>query len=125
MQPGDTSVRPGAPPDNRTLLPNGPANRAVRRTNVRVTVVFPGAVATNITTNSGVEIPMTGIDAEKMARRILPADRAARLILDGTEHNAYRVMVGSDAKLMDRLHRLNPRWAADFIAGQMKDLLGP
>ena len=30
--------------------------------------------------------------------------------------NAYRVMVGSDAKLMDRLYRLNPRRAAGFIA---------
>ena len=36
----------------------------------------------------------------------------------------YRVMVGSDAKLMDRLYRLNPRRAAGFIANQMKSLLG-
>lgn len=94
-------------------------------TNVHVTVVFPGAVATNITKNSGVEVPLpAGVDAEKMARRTLPADRAARLILDGMERNAYRVMVGSDAKLMDRLYRLNPARAAAFIASQMKDLLG-
>jgi short-subunit dehydrogenase len=92
-------------------------------TNVHVTVVFPGAVATNITANSGVDIPVSAADAEKMARRVLPADRAARLILDGMEKDAYRVMVGSDAKLMDRLYRLNPRRAAAFIAGQMKDLL--
>ena len=92
-------------------------------TNVRVTVVFPGAVATNITRNSGVAVPAMGADAEKMARRITPADKAARLILDGMERNAYRVMVGSDAKLMDRLYRLDPRRAAAFIARQMKDLL--
>lgn len=92
-------------------------------TNVHVTVVFPGAVATNITANSGVDIPVSAADAEKMARRVLPADRAARLILDGMEKDAYRVMVGSDAKLMDRLYRLNPRRAAAFIASQMKDLL--
>lgn len=93
-------------------------------TNVHVTVVFPGAVATNITTNSGVDIPTTAADAEKMARRITTADKAARLILDGMERNAYRVMVGGDAKLMDRLYRLSPSRAAAFIASQMKDLLG-
>jgi short-subunit dehydrogenase len=93
-------------------------------TNVHVTVVFPGAVATNITKNSGVEIPVSGADAEKMARKIMPADKAARLILDGMQRNAYRVMVGSDAKLMDRLYRLSPSRAAGFIASQMKDLLG-
>jgi NAD(P)-dependent dehydrogenase (short-subunit alcohol dehydrogenase family) len=93
-------------------------------TNVRVTVVFPGAVATNITTNSGVAIPDMGAKMEEAARRTLPADKAARLILDGMERNAYRVMVGSDAKLMDRLYRLHPSRAARFIAGQMKDLLG-
>jgi len=94
-------------------------------TSVHVTVVFPGAVATNITTNSGVDIPMTGMDAEAMARRTTSADKAARIILDGMERNAYRVMVGGDAKLMDRLYRLSPRRAAGFIANQMKDLLGP
>ena len=92
-------------------------------TNVQVTVVFPGAVATNITANSGVDIPVSGADAEKMASRVLAADRAARMILDGMERNAYRVMVGSDAKLMDRLYRLSPRRAAAFIARQMQDLL--
>ncbi len=93
-------------------------------TNVQVTVVFPGAVATNITTNSGVSIPMSAEAAEAAARRTLAADKAARIILDGMERDAYRVMVGSDAKLMDRLYRLSPRWAAGFIAGKMKDLLG-
>lgn len=92
-------------------------------TNVHVTVVFPGAVATNITTNSGVEIPISGSEAQTRARRITSADKAARIILVGMEKNAYRVMVGGDAKLMDRLYRLNPRRAAAFIAGQMKDLL--
>lgn len=92
-------------------------------TNVRVTVVFPGAVATNITTNSGVAIPNLGADAEKMAGRAMAAGEAARIILDGMEKDAYRVMVGSDAKLMDRLYRLSPRRAAGFIANQMKALL--
>jgi short-subunit dehydrogenase len=90
-------------------------------TAVRVTVVFPGAVATNITTNSGVAIPNVGGDR---ARKILSAEQAARIIVDGMERDRYRVMVGSDARSMDRLYRLTPRRAAGFIANQMKDLLG-
>jgi short-subunit dehydrogenase len=94
-----------------------------RGTNVRVTVVFPGAVATNITTNSGVDIPVSPEQAAAAARRTLAADKAARIILDGMERNAYRVMVGSDATLMDRLYRIAPARAAGFIANQMRDLL--
>lgn len=89
-------------------------------TAVGVTVVFPGAVATNISANSGVTIAAS---AETTRRKIYPADQAARDILDGMERNRYRVLVGPDAKLLDRLYRLSPRRAAAFIAAQMKDLL--
>ena len=92
-------------------------------TNVRVTVVFPGAVATNIAANSGVNI---GAMAETSSRapRTYPAEKAAKDIVDGMERDAFRVLVGSDARLMDRLYRLSPRRATAFIASQMKDLLG-
>lgn len=89
-------------------------------TAVGVTVVFPGAVATNISANSGVTITAT---AETTQRKIYPADQAARDILDGMERNRYRVLVGPDAMLLDRFYRLSPRRAAAFIAAQMKDLL--
>ena len=98
----------------------------LRGTRVRVTVVFPGAVATNITTNSGVDIPggMDQATMEKQAARTLAADKAAQIILDGMEKNAYRVLVGSDARLMDLLYRVYPRGATSFITRQMKSLLG-
>jgi short-subunit dehydrogenase len=95
-----------------------------RGTNVHVTVVFPGAVATNITMNSGVDIPIDAATAEAQARRTTSPRTAAKVILDGVEHDAYRVLIGRDAKLMDALYRLNPRRATGFIASQMKDLLG-
>jgi NAD(P)-dependent dehydrogenase (short-subunit alcohol dehydrogenase family) len=91
-------------------------------TQVHVTVVFPGAVATNITANSGVAIP-AGAETSGRAPRTYPADKAARDIVDGMERDAFRVLVGSDARMMDRLYRLSPRRATAFIAGQMKDLL--
>jgi short-subunit dehydrogenase len=94
-----------------------------RGTQVRVTVVFPGAVATNITTNSGVDIPVSAADADKQMHRTTSSAKAAEIILDGMEKNAYRVLIGRDAKLMDLLYRVNAKGAAGFIARQMKDLL--
>jgi NAD(P)-dependent dehydrogenase (short-subunit alcohol dehydrogenase family) len=88
--------------------------------NVRVTVVFPGAVATNIVANSGVTI---ALGDEQQKHKLLPADQAAREILDGVERDRFRVLVGKDAKLLDGLYRLSPRRATAFIAKQMKSLL--
>lgn len=92
-------------------------------TSVRVTVVFPGAIATNIAANSGVAMGLSADDAKKSSIKMTAADRAATIILDGMEANAYRVLVGSDAKLMDALYRLDPRRAAGFIQRQMRELL--
>jgi NAD(P)-dependent dehydrogenase (short-subunit alcohol dehydrogenase family) len=52
-------------------------------TNVHVTAVFPGAVATNITANSGVTIPIDEATAAAQTRKTTTPDRAARDILDG------------------------------------------
>lgn len=91
-------------------------------TNVSVTIVFPGAVATNIMENSGVTMK-GGADLDAQRAKVTQADDAARTILDGAEHGAFRVLVGKDAKVMDKLYRLNPKRATAFIAKQMKALL--
>jgi short-subunit dehydrogenase len=88
-------------------------------TRVRVTVVFPGGVATNILANSGV----AQVAGAQKGYKLTAADQAARAILDGMERDQYRVLVGNDAKMLDVLYRLSPRRAAAFIARQMKDLL--
>ena len=97
-------------------------------TPVSVTVVFPGAIGTDITKNSGVAAPggMSAAQMEEAAKkhRSLPPADAARIILDAMEKDAYRVTVGKDATLMDRLSRLSPRRAAALIQKTMKDLLG-
>ena len=90
-------------------------------TKVGVTVVFPGAIATNIAQNSGMEIPA---DADTNSRKTTPADVAAKQMVDAIENNKPRITIGPDAKLMDRLSRLNPVFAAKLIYKQMADLLG-
>lgn len=91
-------------------------------TPVRVTVVFPGAVATNITANSGVAI--RAAEGRQPAAKPLEPERAAQIIVEGMEQNRFRVLVGSDVRLMDFLYRLSPEWAARFIFRQMRSLLG-
>jgi short-subunit dehydrogenase len=92
-------------------------------TNVHVTVAFPGAVATNISANSGVALPGAGRDTTAGNHTVTTPQRAAREILDGVEANAYRLLVGRDARLMDRMYRLSPRRAANLITRKMQELI--
>ena len=97
-------------------------NSELLNSNVRVTVVFPGAVATNIGANSGVSLGDID-ESEASAMPTTSADKAAEIIVDGIEKDSYRVLVGSDAKFMDFIYRLNPKRAAMFIYKQMASLL--
>ena len=91
-------------------------------TNVKVTLIYPGAIATNITTNSRVSISVP-TDAKASSMKALPSDKAAEIIVSAIEQDRYSVLVGSDAKFMDFIYRLNPKGAAGFIYKQMKSLL--
>lgn len=93
-------------------------------TGVTVTIVFPGGVGTNITQNSGVAMPAGAAEmAAKAPKTVTPAD-AGRQMIEGFERGDYRVLIGSDAKFMDRYSRLSPKRATLLIAKQMKQLLG-
>lgn len=97
----------------------------LKNTGVHVSIVFPGAIGTNITINSGVEIPESMKDAaikERAAQTTSPK-KAAEIILSGILKNKYRIFVGKDARFMDILYRLSPKYATDFIAKKMKALL--
>jgi short-subunit dehydrogenase len=91
-------------------------------TNVQVTVVFPGAIGSNIVENSGVGVSQT---MEKLQRVIktLPPNKAAKIIIDGIEKNRYRILVGADAVFMDFMYRLSPKRSARLIYQLMKSLL--
>jgi short-subunit dehydrogenase len=90
-------------------------------THVGVTVVFPGGVGTNITTNSNVQIQM---DASMQAKaKVLSPQKAAEIIIHAMEKNKFRVVIGSDANFMDKLSRLAPEYAKDFIRKKMSFLL--
>lgn len=119
--PGQTAY--GASKAAVKLLTEG-LRAELRGTSVAVTVVFPGAVGTNITANSGVETPGGGsaATAEAAARTTSPQD-AAQLILRGIERGSYRVFIGRDAKGLDVMTRLAPERAMEMIAERMGHLL--
>lgn len=92
----------------------------LKNTNVGITVVFPGATATNITKNSGLETPK-----ENSGKKFptLPARKVAEIIVAGILKNKFQIFTGKDSKMMNFLYRLNPRFATNLIAKQMKSLL--
>lgn len=100
------------------LLTEG-LNSELRNTNVNVTVVFPGAIHTNIMGNSGLVGEERELTKKQLARLTNPS-KAAEIIIDGMEKDKYRILVGSDAKFLDFFYRWNPKSAAAFITKQMK-----
>jgi short-subunit dehydrogenase len=87
---------------------------AIAESSVRLTVVHPGGVSTNIVRNSH-----TGSGVADNERRAQLIDRfdqiakttpqqAARAIIAGIESNKPRVLIGNDARMLDILQRLRP-----------------
>jgi NADP-dependent 3-hydroxy acid dehydrogenase YdfG len=103
------------------LLSEGLASELID-TSVRVTVVFPGAIATNITANSGVSAPTARSDP-KGSMKPLPSSRAAEIIVRAIERDAPYAFVGRDSAVMNMMQRLNPAFAARMIANKMKGML--
>jgi short-subunit dehydrogenase len=92
---------------------------AMANSPVRLSVVHPGGVSTNIARNS-----RTGSGVTDNARRAQSIDRfdamakttpaaAALRIIQGIEKNQPRILIGNDARFMDLLQRFRPAtyWA--------------
>ncbi|HEY6635927.1 MAG TPA: SDR family oxidoreductase [Acidimicrobiia bacterium] len=92
-------------------------------TAVEVSVIMPGAVGTEITTNSGVDIP-GGVDAESTTIKTTSPEEAAQIILDGIEADDLYIHVGRDSKTMSPFTRIAPQRATRMIQKRMKALLG-
>ena len=86
---------------------------------VRLSVVHPGGIATNIARNSRTGVGMTdnarraqSIERFESSARTTPQAAALRII-HGIENNQPRILIGNDARLMDLLQRIRPAtyWA--------------
>jgi NAD(P)-dependent dehydrogenase (short-subunit alcohol dehydrogenase family) len=85
-------------------------------TNVRVVTLFPGNISTNLTGNSGV-------DAGGRKVRSTTPEVAGEKIVDGIARDSFRVVVGSDARLLDTLTRFSAERTTRLVAKQMKSVL--
>ena len=82
-------------------------------TSVRVTCVHPGGVATNILRNARA---VKAVDAERRAMALkrfakmakTTPEQAAAVIVEGLLRNHPRVLIGDDARFMDRVQRWLP-----------------
>jgi short-subunit dehydrogenase len=90
--------------------------------NVGVSVVFPGATATNISVNSGLE-DMVGGDGESSSFPTTSAEDAAEAIITAIEKGKFQTFIGKDSKLMNLLYKVSPKKATQFMQKQMKALL--
>ena len=98
---------------------------------VRLLVVHPGGIATNIARNA-----RTGFGMTDNARRVHMIERfdhaakttpetAALRIIEGIESNRPRVLIGGDARFLDILQRLKPGKYWSVIGRQYQKMIEP
>ena len=92
-------------------------NSELCNTNIKVSIVYPGAIFTNIKANSGLEKKegINAADYEKPPAGVLSPSKAAELIAQGVEQNRVQIYIGTDSKIMNFLYRLIPTFASNLI----------
>lgn len=88
----------------------------LEKTNVRVMIVLPGAMNTNITTNSNVSVD---ISKENSNFKMLEPSVAATQIIEGIEKNKFKLFLGSDSKFLRILYKINSKAAISYINKKM------
>jgi short-subunit dehydrogenase len=83
-------------------------------TNVKVSVVFPGGIATDIKKNSQITNESASAE-EKNSKLLLSPASAAEKIINGMEKNKYRFFIGKDSKFMNFIYSINPGFATRMI----------
>jgi short-subunit dehydrogenase len=99
---------------------------AMAKSPVRLSVVHPGGVATNIVRNSraGTGVTDNARRAQSIERfdavaKTTPAAAALRIIT-GIENNQPRILIGNDARFMDLLQRFRPATYWSVLARRLE-----
>ena len=92
----------------------------LEKTNVRVMIVLPGAMATNIAKNSNVD--MGDKDEENSSFKMLSPVDGASQIINGIKKNKFKIFLGSDSKFLAKLYKINSLWAIRFINSKMNNI---
>lgn len=91
----------------------------LEKTNVRVMIVLPGAMATNITKNSNVEMSTT---EEESSFKLLSPEVGAEQIIKGIKKNKFKIFLGADSKFLKFLYKINSIWAIRYINKKMSNI---
>ena len=91
----------------------------LEKTNVRVMIVLPGAMNTNITKNSNVEVKSSTDDSPL---KLLEADVAAYKIIEAMENNKFKLFLGNDSKFLRFLYKINSKFAISYINKKMSGI---
>ena len=100
----------------------------IAKSPVRLSVVHPGGIKTNIVRNSRAGVGVT--DNERRAQSIERFDAiaqtsqkdAALRIIKGIEKNEPRILIGSDARFMDLLQRFRPATYWNVMAKRIEKM---
>jgi short-subunit dehydrogenase len=93
----------------------------LKNTPVKVILICPGAIETDIKFNSGIEKKSHSRDEHKSSviRPVL-SSKAAQIIINSIEKNKKKVLIGKDIKSLNMIHKLSPRLVSRLIAKQME-----
>lgn len=94
------------------LLSEGLASE-LKGTNVNVSAVIPGGIATNIKKNSDVESKVDTTD--KKSNMVLTKEKAATLVIEAMEKRKLLSYIGKDCNVMNLLYKLNSKFAVNMI----------
>lgn len=92
-----------------------------RAKGVGVSCVHPGGILTDIARNARFKRSFSGNQTAEDFSKTFDAiarttpEQAADIILEGVRKNKRRILIGIDARLLDRLQRLMPTKYSDFI----------
>lgn len=92
------------------------------KTSIRVMVVYPGGVGTNIMENSGVKMSQRMIALRKIIKLTTP-EKVAQKIVYGIKHNRKRISIGIDSKIFYVISALFPRFSSFLMTKLMNIIL--
>jgi short-subunit dehydrogenase len=85
----------------------------LKDTNVNVSVVIPGGIATDIKKNSNISSKVS-TDSSK-ANMVLTPEKAAELIIKTMERKKLRAYIGKDCNVMNMLYKISSVFAMGMI----------
>ena len=91
----------------------------LNNTPVKVTLICPGAIETDIKFNSGIEKESRGKDELKsaMIKPVKPS-KAAEIIINSVEISKKKVLIGTDIKTLNMIQKLLPGMTSRLISKQ-------